>query len=93
VTGKYRVNISHSYTKDLNNEAFFDISGTYDKFEGGYQMRYSFKDSGWIETLYKLTYRPSCWSVTVSLNQSRRPSDTRISVIFSLAGLTDIGML
>ena len=90
VKGKYHVNISHSYTKDSNNEAFFDISGVYDKFEGGYQIRYSFKDSGWIETLYKLTYHPSCWSVTVSLTQSRRPRDTRIGIIFNLAGLTDI---
>jgi LPS-assembly protein len=93
VTGKYHVNISHSYTRDFSNEAFIDIGGIYDKFEGGYQMRYSFKDSGWIETLYKLTYRPSCWSVTVSLTQSRRPRDTRISIIFNLAGLMDIGIL
>jgi LPS-assembly protein len=90
MAGKYHVYIAHSYTKDLNNEAFFDIAGVYGKFEGGYQMRYSFKDSGWIETLYRLTYRPSCWSVTVSLIQSRRPRDTRINVIFNLAGLTDI---
>ncbi len=90
VKGKYRVNITHSYTKDLNNEAFFDIGGIYDKFEGGYQMRYSFKDGSWIETLYSLTYRPSCWSVMVSLTQSRRPSDTRINITFNLTGLTDI---
>jgi LPS-assembly protein len=90
VTGTYHLNISHSYTKDLNNEAFFDIGGIYDKFEGGYQMRYSFKDGAWIETLYSLTYRPSCWSVTVSLSQSRRPSDTRIGITFNLTGLTDI---
>jgi LPS-assembly protein len=93
VTGKYHANISHSYTKDFSNEAFFDIGGIYDKFEGGYQLRYSFKDSGWIETLYKLTYRPSCWSVTVSLTQSKRPRDTRIGIIFNLVGLTDIGIL
>jgi LPS-assembly protein len=90
VTGKYHFNISHSYTKDLTNEAFFDIGGIYDKFEGGYQMRYSFKDGGWIETLYSLTYRPSCWSVTVSLSQSKRPSDTRIRITFNLTGLSDI---
>ncbi len=90
VTGKYHFNISHSYTKDLTNEAFFDIGGIYDKFEGGYQMRYSFKDGGWIETLYSLTYRPSCWSVTVSLSQSKRPSDTRIGITFNLTGLSDI---
>ena len=93
VMGKYHANISHSYTKDFTNEAFFDIGGFYGKFEGGYQMRYSFKDSGWIDTLYKLTYRPSCWSVTVSLTQTRRPRDTRIGVLFNLAGLTDIGIL
>jgi hypothetical protein len=90
VTGKYHFNISHSYTKDLANEAFFDIGGIYNKFEGGYQMRYSFKDGAWIETLYSLTYRPSCWSVTVSLSQSKRPSDTRIGITFNLTGLTDI---
>jgi len=93
VPGKYHINISHSYTRDFNNDGFFDIGAVYDKFEGGYQMRYSFKDGGWIETLYKLTYRPSCWAVTVALSQSRRPSETKISVIFNLAGLTDIGVL
>jgi hypothetical protein len=90
VLGKYHANILHSYTRDFNNEVFLDIGGTYNKFEGGYQIRYSFKDHDWIETLYKLTYQPSCWSVTVSLTQSKRPRDTRINVIFNLAGLTDI---
>jgi LPS-assembly protein len=93
VKGKYHLNISHSYTRDFNNEAFFDIGGFYDNFEAGYQMRYSFKDGGWIDTLYKLTYRPSCWSVTISLTQSKRPHDTRIGIMFNLAGLTDIGIL
>jgi len=92
VPGKYYAKISHTYTRDLNNEAFFDIGAIYGKYEGGYQMRYSFKDGGWIETLYKLTYRPSCWSVTVSLTQSRRPSDTTIHITFGLAGISDLGI-
>lgn len=92
ILGKYYAKISHSYTRDLNNEAFFDFGAIYGKYEGGYQMRYSFKDGGWIETLYKLTYRPSCWSVTVALTQSRRPSDTTVHITFGLAGISDIGI-
>lgn len=90
---KYHLSASHTYTRDLNHEVFVDVGGTYRKFEGAYQIRYSFKDHGWVETLYRVTYRPSCWSVTVSLTQARRPSDTRINVLFGLSGIGEFGVL
>ncbi|HEX2967202.1 MAG TPA: LPS assembly protein LptD [Syntrophorhabdaceae bacterium] len=93
VPNQYHFGASHTYTRDLNHEAFFDIGAIYGKFEGAYQLRYSFKDHGWVETLYRVTYRPSCWAVTVSLTQARRPSDTRVNVIFSLGGLGEFGVL
>lgn len=91
VAGKYHVNVWHNYTKDLTNEGFFDLGAIYKKFEAGYQIQYSFKDKDWIDTLYRLTYRPSCWSTTVSLTQSKRPRDTRINIGFELTGITSIG--
>ncbi|HVN97887.1 MAG TPA: LPS assembly protein LptD [Syntrophorhabdaceae bacterium] len=86
--GKYYVNIWHSYTTDLTNEAFFDVGATYKQFEAGYQIRYSFMDQDWVDTLYKLRYRPGCWSTTIALTQTKRPRDTRINITFDLAGLT-----
>ncbi|MBA4391521.1 MAG: hypothetical protein C0399_11385 [Syntrophus sp. (in: bacteria)] len=91
VVGKYHVNVWHSYSRDFANTGFFDLGAVYKKFEGGYQIQYSFKDKDWIDTQYKLTYRPSCWSTTVSLTQSKRPRDTRINISFDLAGITGMG--
>ncbi len=89
--GKYRVNVWHSYSKDFTNTAVIDLGAVYKKFEGSYQIQYSFKDKDWIDTLYRLTYRPSCWSTTVSLTQTKRPRDTRINISFDLTGITGLG--
>lgn len=91
VMGKYHVNIWHNYSKDLMNGGFFDLGAVYKKFEAGYQIQYSFKDKDWIDTLYRLTYRPSCWSTTISLTRSKRPRDTRINISFNLTGITGLG--
>jgi LPS-assembly protein len=84
----YDVNLSHNYTADLNNEVFLDLGGIYKHFQGRYQVRYTFKDSEWIETLYQLRYMPGCWGTTLTLMQSKRPNDTTIRISFDLAGIT-----
>lgn len=86
--GKYYIDLWHSYAKDTVNEVFLDIGGRYGPFEGAYQIRHSFKDQDWIDTLYRLTYRPGCWATTVSLNQTKRPRDTSINISFELIGIT-----
>jgi LPS-assembly protein len=91
VVGKYHVNAWHSYARDFTNTAFFDLGAVYKKFEGGYQLQYSFKDKDWIDTIYRLTYSPSCWSTTLSLTQSKRPRDTRINISFNITGITSLG--
>ena len=84
----YNMNLSHNYTADLNNEVFLDLGGIYKDFQGRYQIRYTFKDSEWIETLYQLRYMPGCWGTTLTLMQSKRPNDTVIRISFDLAGIT-----
>jgi len=88
VPGKYYVNVWHSYTQDLANQTFFDLGVFYKQFEASYQIQYSFKDGDWIDTLYKLRYRPGCWSTTIALTQTKRPRDTRINISFDLAGIS-----
>ncbi|MCX5808696.1 MAG: LPS assembly protein LptD [Proteobacteria bacterium] len=88
--GIYWINLSHYYTSDLSNELFSDIGGFYKSFEGKYQIRYSFKDTTLIDTLYQLTYRPKCWAVTFALIQSTRPNDTTFRLSLDLAGITSM---
>jgi LPS-assembly protein len=85
----YKVIMTHSYTKDLAHEVFFDIGGQYKYLDARYQIRYSLKDGDWIDTLYQLSYRPKCWGVTVKLTQSKRPRDTSVSLSLDLAGITN----
>ncbi|HOJ71465.1 MAG TPA: LPS assembly protein LptD [Syntrophorhabdaceae bacterium] len=84
----YRVNLSHTYTKYLDNQIYLDLGGTYKDIDGRYQIRYSFRDAAWIDTLYQLTYHPSCWAVTLTLVQTQRPRDTSLRFAFDLAGIT-----
>jgi LPS-assembly protein len=84
----YFMNVSHSYTNQLTNELYYDLGGKYKYFEGKYQMRYSFYDGMWIDTLYQFTYRPKCWATTLTLTQSKRPRDTSVRISFDLAGIT-----
>lgn len=85
---KYYANISHSYTNQLLNELYYDLGGTYKDFDGRYQLRYSFKDATWIDTLYQIRYHPSCWAANLQLIQSTRPKDTTIRISFELIGIT-----
>jgi hypothetical protein len=86
--GRYHVNVSSIDTEGLTNEASFDLGGVYKQFEAGYQLTYSFRDGDWIDTVSKLTYRPGCWSATISLSQTKRPRDTRFNISFDLAGMS-----
>lgn len=88
VPGKYYGVISHNYNSNLNNDIYLDIGGFYKVFEGSYQMRYTFKEAEWIDARYRLTYRPGCWSTSLTLTQSKRPRDTSIKISFGLTGIT-----
>jgi LPS-assembly protein len=84
----YNMYITHNYTNDLTNELYYEINGKYKYFEGRYQIRYSFYDGAWIDTLYRFTYRPQCWATTITLIQSKRPRDTSVMLSIDLAGIT-----
>ncbi len=88
VPDSYYVVVAHNYNKDLNNDIYVDLGGAYKVFEGGYQIRYSFMEKEWIDTEYRLRYRPGCWSTTLALTQSKRPRDTSFKISFDLTGLT-----
>lgn len=84
----YKVNVAHSYTRLLDNQIYLDLGGTYKDIDGRYQIRYSFRDAVWIDTMYQLIYHPSCWAITLTLAQTQRPKDTSIRFAFDLAGIT-----
>ncbi|MCX8021298.1 MAG: LPS assembly protein LptD [Syntrophorhabdaceae bacterium] len=84
----YFLRLTHSYTKDLTNEIYTDIGGTYRDFDGRYQIRYSFKDGTWIDNLYQIRYHPGCWAIALTLIQSTRPRDTTFRLSFDLTGIT-----
>lgn len=88
VPNSYYVVVAHNYNKDANNDIYLDFGGAYKVFEGGYQIRYSFMEKEWIDTLYSLRYRPGCWSTTLSLSQTKRPRDTSFKISFDLTGIT-----
>jgi LPS-assembly protein len=85
---RFFANITHSYTNQLVNELYYDLGAQYKDFDGRYQMRYSFTDGKWIDTLYQLRYHPGCWALTLQLIQSTRPSDTTVRVSFDFIGIT-----
>ena len=105
IPNKFNLSIWHSYTRDLTNEMLFSMGGFYKKLEGVYQVRYSFLDQAWLDTVYRLTYHAGCWGVTLYLNRTRSfetttfgttnilssTHDTRFGISFSLAGLTNLG--
>jgi LPS-assembly protein len=88
IPGVYYASIDHNYTRDFNDEIYLDVGGKYGSLGGRYQIRYSFKDSEWIDALYELIYQPKCWAVILSLTQTKRPRDTSIKISFDLMGLT-----
>jgi LPS-assembly protein len=85
---RFRIDLSQNYTKGLTDEMDTGLVGTYGSFDGIVRFKYSIKDATWIDAFYAITYRPKCWSVTLSLSQTRRPRDTSFKISFDLAGLT-----
>jgi len=80
----YNTSIAYNFTKDQLDEVLWILGGTFRQFDGKVSIRYSLKDSSWIDTLYSITYHPKCWSITLALMQTRRPNDTSIRFSFSL---------
>ncbi|MCX7857558.1 MAG: LPS assembly protein LptD [Deltaproteobacteria bacterium] len=83
--------LSHSYTKRLSHEIYFDIKAKFRDFYGKYGIKYSFFNHEWIDTVYEITYSPLCWSVTLRISQTKRPKDTSVRINFDLKGITGKG--
>ena len=88
VPREYFVSLYHTYTTSLTNETLFSAGGTIKDFDLRTNIRYSFTDKDWIETLYQLVYHPGCWSLNLALVQSKRPRDTTFRLSIDLAGIT-----
>lgn len=84
----FQVSLSHSYTRKSVNELWVNALGKWKKFDANYQLRYSLLEGRWVDTLASVTYHPSCWGVTATLQKTRRPKDTSIHFSFSLEGIT-----
>ena len=84
----FQIDLSHSYTKEVTNELWLNTTGRWKNFDAAYQVRYSFIEGAWIDTLGSLTYHPSCWGLTLTVTKTRRPNDTSIHLSFSLQGIT-----
>jgi LPS-assembly protein len=84
----FQMDLTHSYTKDLVNEVWLSTLGKWRSFDAAYQIRYSFMENSWIDTLGSITYHPSCWGLTLTVTKTRRPNDTSIHISFSLQGIT-----
>jgi LPS-assembly protein len=88
VRQQFNVAFTHTYTAGSVNQLGWLSGATYKNFSGRFEILYDLRDSSWIWTLYSLTYRQNCWSVTMALMQTRRPPDTAIHLSFNLAGIT-----
>jgi LPS-assembly protein len=83
----FQIDLSHSYTKDVTNELWLNTMARWKNFDATYQVRYSFVEGAWIDTLGSLTYHPSCWGLTLTVTKTRRPNDTSIHLSFTLQGI------
>jgi LPS-assembly protein len=93
VQPKFNTTISHTYQAgDVSeggiNQVLWLSAGTYRDFDGRMSILYDLLDNSWISTLYAITYHPGCWSITLTLTQTRRPPDTSIHFSFNLLGIT-----
>lgn len=88
IPGVYSAVVAHNYNSGLNNDIFVEMFAAYWLFEGGYNIRYTFTEKDWIDTEYHLRYKPGCWSVVLSLSQTKRPRDTSFKLSFDLTGIT-----
>lgn len=88
VPSLYSISVDHTYTKDYTSQVDFYLGAKYKYLTGRYEIRYSFRDKDWIDTVYQLIYQPKCWAVILTLTQAKRPRDTSITVSFDLTGIT-----
>ena len=88
IPGVYSAVVAHNYNSGLNNDIFVEMFAAYWLFEGGYNIRYTLMEKDWIDTEYHLRYKPGCWSVVLSLSQTKRPRDTSFKLSFDLTGIT-----
>ncbi|HUJ88718.1 MAG TPA: LPS assembly protein LptD [Syntrophorhabdales bacterium] len=88
VQPKFSTTISHTYQAGDINQVLWLSNATYKDFDGRISILYDIRESGWISTLYAITYHPKCWSITLTLIQERRPPDTSIHLSFNLSGIT-----
>lgn len=87
--GQFYNTVTHTYQAGEINQLTWMSAEHYKDFSGMLTIIYDLKENSWISTLYAITYHPGCWSVTLSLVQTRRPPDTAIHFSFNLAGLTN----
>jgi LPS-assembly protein len=88
IPNTYNVTVYHSYTKDLTNEMYLRLGGTYRRVEFTYQVVYDFLEKTSLDTSYQVVYRAGCWAMTLTLVQSTRPNDTTVRLGIDLAGIT-----
>jgi LPS-assembly protein len=85
---QFNTSIVYTYTAGNVNQFLWLAGGTYKDFTGRFDILYDLRENSWIYTHYGITYHPSCWSITLSLVQTRRPPDTAIHFSFNLSGIT-----
>jgi hypothetical protein len=90
VPPRFQVDLSDSFVPGVANQVWVNTTVRWRVFDMNYQILYDFMQRTWDNTLISLTYHPSCWSVTFTLQETKvpRPSDTSFHVSFNLQGIT-----
>jgi LPS-assembly protein len=86
----FQVDISHSYVPGVADQMWVNTTVRWRVFDMNYQVLYDLMQRTWDNALVSLTYHPSCWGVTFTVQETRipRPSDTSFHVSFNLQGIT-----
>ncbi len=86
----FQVDMSHSYVPGVADQMWVNTTVRWRVFDVNYQILYDLMQRTWDNALVSLTYHPSCWGVTFTVQETRipRPSDTSFHVSFNLQGIT-----
>jgi len=89
----FQMDLSHSYAPGLTtgtsvNQVWIATLTRLKVFDLVYQVRYDLLEHTWLNTLYSVTYHPTCWGLTFTVIQSRVPKDTSFHFSFNLQGIT-----
>jgi LPS-assembly protein len=97
----FQVDLSHSYGKEFfepateqvgkeaSNEVSLNTTLKWRQFDLNYQIWYSFvHPTGVVDQTAAVTYHPSCWAVTFTVQRSVRPNNMSYNLSFSLQGIT-----